>query len=195
VAHVSLDENVFNNEGVQNGTHFWYTQEGDGVGLYYYCIAPDLPRNQTNAQSFWEEYRKLIEGHLVEVGIVNVCDLTAVRAIGKVPQNPAVITYLGSYTFQLLDRSYVLKVQSEERGITGIREAVLFDIALATGEIENDSSGNICGDLYTDDEVFDKDFPGYPLSCCRRALKQISLSLTVSSEMRKYRKFVFLLER
>ena len=47
VTHVSLDENVFNNEGFKNGTQVWYTREGDGVGLYYYSIAPDLPRNQT----------------------------------------------------------------------------------------------------------------------------------------------------
>jgi hypothetical protein len=44
----ALDAIVFTAPGLQkaedrDGVRVWYTPEGDGVGLFYFAIAPDLP--------------------------------------------------------------------------------------------------------------------------------------------------------
>jgi hypothetical protein len=51
------------------------------------------------------------------------------------------MTYVGSLTIPFLDFSFVIKVQCEEKGATGIREAVLLDRRLESGEMPSPSDG------------------------------------------------------
>ncbi len=118
-----------------------------------------------------------------------MADLSVVRTIGKILQTPTGMTYVGSYTIPFRDSSYVIKIQCEERGTTGIREAILVDRGLKSGDITIGDSGNIVGDFAPDDEVYDKDFPDHPLSRCRRGLCMISSSLSVAEDVKRLPRF------
>lgn len=186
---LNLQDKSLKYEGIKNGVRVWYTPDGDGIGLYYFGVPPDLPKGQPAIEAFCTQYRAAIQAEVVEVGIQNVADLSVVRTIGKIPQTPTEMTYVGSYTIPFRDFSYVIKIQCEERGTTGIREATIVDRGLASGGITIDDSGNIVGNLAPDDEVYDKDFPDHPLSRCRRGLCMIASSLSLAEEIKRLPRF------
>lgn len=184
---LDLHEESLEFEGVRDNVRVWYTRDGDGIGLYYFGNSPDLPVGQKTVESFCEEYQAKIQASIsvVEVGIQKIDGLSVVRTIGKVPQTPTGMSYIGSYTIPFRDSSYVIKIQCEERGTTGIREAILFDRGLNSGEITIDDTDNIVGDFAPDDEVYDKEFPDHPLSRCRRGLFMITSSLFVAEDVKR----------
>jgi len=184
----NLQDESLEHQGVTNGVRVWYTSDGDGIGLYYYDVSPDLPREQPTVEAFCAEYRALMQGNVVETGIEQAGDLWVVRVIGKVPQTPSGMTYVGSYTVPFRDFSYVVKIQCEERGVTGIREAVLMDQVLASKR-EADDLDSIIGDLATDDSIYDADFPDHPLSRCRKGLRMIASSMSLAEEIHRFPKF------
>ena len=186
---LNLEDESLKYQGIKDGIRLWYTPDGDGVGLYYHGIPPDLPREQPTIAAFCAQYRVLMQGDVVETGIEDVADLSVVRIIRKAPQTPTGITYVGSYTVPFRDFSYVIKIQCEERGMTGIRESVLIDKGLARGEIELDDTGNIIGELSTDDAIYDHEFPDHPLSRCRRSMRMIALTMNLDEEIRRLPKF------
>ncbi len=186
---LDLEEKSLEYHGIKNGIRLWYTPDGDSVGLYYFGIPPDLPREQPTIEAFCAQYRALIQGDVVETGIENVADLPVIRTIGKEAQTPTGMTYVGSYTVPFRDFSYVVKIQCEERGLTGIREAVLIDKGLASGEIELDDAGSIVGELSTDDVIYDDEFFDHPLSRCRRGLRMIASTLALAEDIRQFPKF------
>ena len=189
MSRLNLEEKSLKYEGTKNGVRVWYTADGDGIGLHYFGIPPDLPREQPTIEAFCTQYRAAIQAEVVEVRIQKVADLLIVRTIGKVAQSPTGMTYVGSYTIPFRDFSYVIKIQCEEREMTGIREAILVDKGLKSGDITTDDSGNIVRNLVPDDEVYDKDFPNHPLSRCRRGLCMIASSLCLSEELKRHPRF------
>jgi hypothetical protein len=157
-----------------NEIRVWYTHDGDGVGLYYFGLKPDLPSKLKTTQAFINQYLTLAGKNGVEAAIETVAEMPVIRAIVKVAQEPIGMTYVGSYTFPFRDFSYVIKIQCEECGMTGIREAVLFARLHSTGEITLDASaGRIVGEFSFDEEKYDDEFPDHPLSRCRRGLHLI----------------------
>ena len=186
---LELEDDSLEHQGIANGIRVWYTPDGDGIGLYYFDLPPDLPSEQATVGAFCAEYEALMQGEVVETGIEKVADLLVVRAIGKAPQSPSGITYVGSYTVPFRDFSYVIKIQCEERDMTGVREAVLFDKGHASGELKLDESGTIVGNFSTDDAIHDDEFPDHPLSRCRRGLRTIASSLHLNAEIRSLPKF------
>ena len=186
---LNLQHESLRDEGVTDGIRIWRTPDGDAIGLYHFGLPPDLPSGQPSIEAFCVEYRSLMQGEVVETGIEKVADLPVVQIIGKVPQAPTGMTYVGSYTIPFRDFSYVVKVQCEERGTTGIREAILFEKGRASGELELDDSGTLTGDWDPDNAVYDADFPDHPLSRCRRGLQMIASSMSLSDEIRLLPKF------
>ena len=168
LGQLNLENETLEHQGIANGVRVWYTPDGDGIGLYYFALPPDLPKDQPTIEAFCAEYRELMQGEVVEAGIDTIAGLSVFRIIGKVPQDPTGISYVGSYTVPFRDFSYVVKIQCEERGMTGTREAVLIDKGLASGALELDDSGALSGDWNPDDAIYDVDFPDHPLSRCRR---------------------------
>ena len=119
-------------------------------------------------------------------------DLLVVRTIAKVPQTPHGTTYVGIYTIPFRDIYYVVKILCEERGTTGIREALILQMELTSGENNADDVEELeelVGNLASDDEIYDKDFPDHPLSRCRKGLSMVASSLTISEEIKRLPKF------
>jgi hypothetical protein len=109
----------------------------------------------------------------------------------------------------LRDLSYVIKVQCEERGITGIRDSEVLYELLGRGEVAIDTGkkgGQIIGwsqDPYdasivstfarnrAEAEEYDARFPEHPLSRLRLTLKHIQDTLRVKDEIKHEPKFVY----
>jgi len=189
LALIDLEDERLRYKGIINDTRVWYTEDGDGIGLYYFSVPPDLPKGQPSVARFCESYTESAEGNLVQVGVETHDDLAMVKVIGKAPQIPSGNTYVGSFILPFDKCSYVVKIQCEERGITGVRESMLLVKEMTVGERGQDEDGNSVIDLSTDDEIYDTDFPGHPLSRCRRGLSRIAASLRISEEVRALPKF------
>jgi len=84
----------------------------------------------------------------------------------------------------------VVKVQCPERGITGMREAVLADKRLATGE-EPDVSGKgpFFRDWNPDAQEYDAQFPTHPVSRARQTLAHVARSASLDEAVARLPKF------
>jgi hypothetical protein len=171
----------------------WRTPEGDGVGVYYFALPPDLPANASSVDELAAFYRGRFGdsgSSCVEIGTVLAGGCPAVRILVSVPQQPSGRTYVGSLTLPFRDFSFVIKCQCEERGLTGAKEAALFDRSLAAGEPTPLPPGEITsGRLQLsgfdpDDPRHDAEFPDHPVARARRVLAHVNESLVVSAEVR-----------
>ena len=89
--------------------------------------------------------------------------------------------YTGSLTIPFRDFSYVIKAQCEERGTTGVREAILFDKGRRAGTVTIGPDGKIGGDWNPDDEQYDADFPQHPLTRLRILLAKFQTTCVIDS--------------
>jgi len=193
LSRLNLEEKSLKYDGIREGARVWYTPDGDVINLFYFDFPSDLPIGEPTIEAFCRKYRTIIEARevevkVVEVGIHKMVDLLVVRTIAKVPQTPHGMTYVGTYTIPFRDIYYVVKILCEERGTTGIREAIILQNKLTGGEMTIDDSDELpklVGNLTSDDEIYDKDFPDHPLSRCRKGLNMIASSLTISEEIKR----------
>ncbi len=164
----------------------WSTPDGDGLGLYFFPIPPDLPRGPLSLEELREFYGDQLGGggKIVEVGLPRLVSTTCVWVLLKVPQRPSGMTYVGSLTVPFAKFSFVIKLQCEERGPTGMREAVLLNQGMANGTVDFGDDGQIVGDWSPDDPKHDARFVDHPVSRLRRefALIQSTLELHPSIE-------------
>jgi hypothetical protein len=189
--HPSLSSVVFDtagyeDSGVHDGAHVWHTAQGDGVGLFFFSIQPDLPskaRSTDELRQFFSSMLGQSGGKLVELHVCNVDGYPSVATIIKVPQQPSGMTYVGSIMIPFRDFSFVVKVQCEERGMTGLREAMILNGMLAKDNVASDNSGLPIG-FSPDDAKFDAKFPEHPLSRLRKTLREIGSSLHLNDAVR-----------
>jgi len=97
----------------------------------------------------------------------------------KVPRQPHGMDYVGSLTIPFAEFSFVIKMQCEERGITGMREAALFLLTQKEGTVTLTPGGTLVGDWNTDDERHDASFPDHPVSRLRRNFSHIIHTLRI----------------
>ena len=138
---ITFDVSDFTLQGDQDGVRVWLTSAGDDVGLYYFPIPPDIETDLQSIDAVRAFYRTLAmnsSAAIIEVETPEVDGCVAVRLITKVPQHPHGMTYLGSITLPFRDFSYVLKIQCAEQGTTGIRDSIVLDEKMSTGEITFD---------------------------------------------------------
>ena len=184
---VSLMGGDLSYEGDGIGHPVWRFSDGDAVGIFFFSIKPDLPHTHemTRFVSEFEERVHASGARPVECSVLEVRGLPMVRAIVKVPQKPHGMAYLGSFTLPFARFSYVIKAQCEERGITGVREAVLFaeGFEAKTVTIEPESANPITGDWKPDSAEFDERFPQHPLSRLRRHLQEIPRCLRLDDRL------------
>ena len=102
----------------------------------------------------------------------------------KSPQEGHGYTYLGSFTIPFRDFSFVVKCQCMERGTTGIREAILTEIAFQSGAMTLDAAGKVTGGLDCDAVEHDPRFPQHPLSRLRRVLGRIEATAVLDPAVR-----------
>jgi hypothetical protein len=211
-----LDSITFNTagftlQGDKANVRVWHSPAGDGVGLYYFAVSPNILSDLTSVDAVRAFYRSQVISAglgMIEVDTLRVDECVAIRTIFKQPQQPMGMTYLGSLTIPFRDFSYVIKVQCQEYGATGLREAAVLDSLLQSGQIKLDGrTGNqIEGwarDPYdasietplarnlAEDERYDAQFPDHPLSRVRSILNPIQASLRVNNAVKSKPKFVY----
>lgn len=188
----SLDSLRFNTEGLvnpqeaqRNRVRIWQTPEGDGVGLFYFPIRPDLPARPETIDRLRASYTAQLTpagGQIVEIAVVALRSGPAIRLIIKSPQKPSGFTYVGSLTVPFRDFSYVVKIQCMEYGVTGLREAVLLERRLKTDEaLTHDAVGFLPRHWNPDDPRHDSEFPDHPVTRARRFVRTIEPSVEIDS--------------
>lgn len=211
-----LDSITFNTagftpQGDRANVRIWHSPAGDGVGLYYFAAPPDILADLNSVDAVRAFYRSQVFSAgigMIEVDTLQVDDCVVIRTIFKQPQQPMGMSYLGSLTIPFRNFSYVVKVQCQEYGVTGIREAVVLDSLLQSGQVKLDSRNvnQIEGwaqDPYdaaietplarnlAEDEKYDVQFPEHPLSRVRLILNQIQASLRINNAVKRQPKFVY----
>lgn len=180
---------AFQGEPQPGKVRVWHTPDGDGVGVYYFPVPPDLPANAGSVEEIAASYRRLLGdsgGKLVECRVVAVGGCPAVRTVLSVPQQPSGRTYVGSLTLPFRDFSFVLKCQCLEHGPTGLKAALLFDRGRAANEPMTIEGGrfDIPG-FDVDDPKHDAAFPHDPVARARRVLDHVAGSLVVAAKVRR----------
>jgi hypothetical protein len=180
---------VFQGEPQPGKVRVWHTPEGDGLGVYFLPVPPDLPANGGSVEELAAFYRQLLGdsgGKLVEARVVDAGGCRAVRTVLSVPQESSGRTYVGSLTVPFRDFSFVLKCQCPEHGHTGLKAALLFDRSRAANEPMTIEDGrfHIPG-FDVDDPKHDAEFPHDPVARARRVLDHVAASLVVAAEVRQ----------
>jgi hypothetical protein len=118
----------------------------------------------------------------VEVAVTSVSNVEAIKTIFKFPQKPHGTIYLASWTLPFTSFSYVIKVQCNEFGTTGIREAAVLDKLLASGKFDIKKDMPMVGSIAAD-EKYDKVFPQHPLSRARAYMRHIAQTVQLDAEV------------
>lgn len=187
--------------GDRDEARIWETPDGDPVGLFHFALPPDIPAALDDPTLPLLQSRSMSRQGVAAIEVVpaTVGGCSALRQIVKLPQKPRGMMYLGSVTFPFRDFSFVLKIQCPERGMTGVRDAIIFDVKLNSGEVKFEGERGPAGwmqDPYdperteglarnlADDEQYDERFPDHPLSRARRFLRAVESGVTVAENVR-----------
>jgi hypothetical protein len=184
---------VFTGELQPGALRVWHTPEGDGLGLYFYPLPPDLPAGATSVVELAAFYRRLLAasdtnsgGKLVEIRVVVAGGRPAVRTIVSVAQQPSGRSYIGSLTLPFRAFSFVFKCQCAEGEPTGLKEALLIDRSWAAKEpAESDGAQLSVPEWDPDSSTHDAEFPGHPVARVRRVLDHVEQSLVVAGDIRQ----------
>jgi hypothetical protein len=189
-------------EGDKEGVRVWRTDSGDGLGLWFFAIPPDLPSRLDQLDELRAFYRqRAVAGGM---GIISVDGTTidgcpAVKTIFKAPlSEPAAPgrLYVAAVTIPFRNFSFVLKTQCQEQGTTGMRDATVLALMQREGRARIEPPEIIGWDAdpydpsiragllrnLSEDEQYDAMFPRHPLSRARRLLAQIEAGTRISDE-------------
>jgi hypothetical protein len=189
---ITFDDSRYSYQGERNGARIWFLQEGGGVGLYFFSKPPGLPKGLTVVGQLQDFYAGQM-GPKQRIVECRILPLDGIRSIWLVSTEPAPQTggavYLGSLTIPFKEFSFVVKMQCQEQGITGVREALVVDSALRDGRATFQNGKLIMEGFSSDDEQFDTQIPQHPLSRIRRELRQIAESLRIEQQVKNERQF------
>ncbi len=173
--------------------------------LNFFDSKPDLPTLQDKAKlrQFYRELLAEQNGGLILVDLIALHHRPVVKTIFKIPQETGGFAYLAALTIPFEKCSYVIKIQSPEIGVTGIREAGITPRLLKAGEIklEKNGYGNWLQDPYDEDwkkgalmnkaehPQYDSDFPNHPLTIARGLINQLEQEVVFSPVIDKLRSF------
>lgn len=176
-------------EGPSDGElRLWHDSDGDVLSLAV-PVEPIGPQDPTDDGALRRWCRQLAENRgagLIEARRIPGQTKPAVQLIYKRLQIPAYI-YTGMLiTSSAEERCLVWTIVACERGITGLREAIITDELTRAGELtvedyvrcwaqdpydatyDGVDRGVLC--FISDDESYDEQFPQHPLSKVRRVL-------------------------
>lgn len=161
-------------------------EESALISLNFFDIQPDLPtiKNLDFLKDFYRNSISEANGGVVEVSLLEVNKIPSVKTIFKIPQPERGMTYIASVTIPFENCSFVIKIQAAEVGTTGIRDAVILNQMLMSGEVTlgEDRLENWFEDPYnpnfkngtlmnkSEQEKYDTEFPEHPLSVARKAI-------------------------
>jgi len=172
----------------RSGERVWPTSDGDQIGLFQFVVPPDIPREMATLDELREFYCSVLpEAHkLVEIRLVKIDKLGAVRLITKAPQQQTGFAYRGSLTFPFAKGSFVFTVDCKEGSPTGVREAILADKMFRSGcSVEEVLFAGPAFDLAENDE----NFPDHPVARARRILGELEQSITFAKSIKAQKPF------
>ena len=189
---VSLDSLRFDASGYRRQEEVrtqgvWFTPEGDGVGLQLFLSRTHVPscgsiaslRDQVKSDFEQTPGTRLIEVELPQVA----CGLRVIRMVfrAQLPEGGAI--YVGSLMVPFERFSFLLKVQCEEAGMTGVREALLLDRALRDGTVQVGEAGPDLSAFSPYGAKDDDEFPEHPLTRLRRTLLHLQQTLELDADL------------
>jgi hypothetical protein len=200
---LTFDDTTFEHQADMDNVRVWQCPTGDTLGLFFYPLRPDIKAALHNPDELRRFYRSMVESAgfgVIEIETCRVDGCTAIRTIFKAAQEPAGRTYLASITIPFAEFSYVLKVQCEESGMTGLRDTLVLQELLSKGLIDFDSeSPSVNGwaqDPYdstrrsamtmnlSERAEYDTRFPDHPLSRARHTLDHLEKTVRLATEVK-----------
>lgn len=174
-------------------------EESALISLNFFNLQPDIPtvKNLDVLKDFYRNSVSKSKGGLIEVSLLKVNNIPSIKTIFKIPQPESGMTYLASVTIPFENCSFVIKIQAAEVGTTGLRDSVILNKLLVSGEVSFDDQGleNWFEDPYdpnfkqgtpmnkSEQEKYDIEFPQHPLSIARDSLIKAIQETRFKSEM------------
>lgn len=161
------------------------------LSLHFFGLPPDLPASLDDGPALRAALTRLTAdagGGLIEASVKSLGQLPALKQILKLPLpgQPSGQAFIGSFTVPRANCSTVIKIQAPERGMTGMREAMVM------AQVGHDKyfrphpyAPEVQGGLpfHAADHVqWDAQFPDHPLSRVRRTLDALSGAVQVVPE-------------
>ena len=180
--------------------HWVNPEQGIALSLNYFYSKPDIPSIKQVGR-LRDYYRNQIVAHnggLIQVDLIDLKRYPAIKTIFKIPQQPKGVVYLGSLTIPFRDRSYVIKIQALELGMTGVRYSVILDRFLREGNVNIDNwSADPYNSTYTkgtrmnksEAPEYDVEFEDHPLTRVRKYISEIEENIVFKPELEKLTKF------
>lgn len=167
----------------------WVNPEENAlISLNFFNLQPDIPtvKNLDFLKNFYRNSISEANGGVVEISLLTVHNIPSVKTIFKIPQSESGMTYIASVTIPFENCSFVIKIQAAEVGTTGIRDTVVLNEMLMSGEVTlgEDRLENWFEDPYnpnfrtgtlmnkSEQEKYDVEFPQHPLSVARKAITE-----------------------
>jgi len=169
------------------------------ISLNFFDLQPDLPtiKDVDFLRNFYRKNVISAKGGIIEVSLLDIHNTPSVKTILKIPQPESGMTYIASVTIPFENCSFVVKVQTAEVDITGVRDSFILSKLLGTGEITFDDNGiqNWFEDPYdptikegtpmnkSEQEQYDAEFPHHPLSVARALIIQAVQKIKFNPEI------------
>jgi len=174
------------------GPGTWTNDHGDVIQTLFFDLVPDLPSPLEEPDRLRQEMAALAAHHgaaLIEADVVTLDRLPAFRQIvkAKIPDQPVGQVFSGNYIVPKADCSAVVQVQAVERGITGVREALVLaavgqqNFFLRHPYLPPGVQGGLPYHV-ADNADRDAQFPDHPLTRVRLILAGIADTVRLDSE-------------
>lgn len=180
-------------------------QQSALIVLHYFDKEPDLPtaKDLDYLKKFYRNVADSSNGGIIETDIIHIHNIPCVKTIIKFPQQETGMIYIASITIPFENCSYVVKIQANEIGITGMRDAVILNRMIETGEVKIDGEimTNWFEDPYDPDfkqgtlmnkselEKYDYEFPEHPLTIARSLIRLIAETIIFKKEIKELSSF------
>ncbi len=210
LASVTFDASRFHSQGERDGARVWHTPAGDGIGVFYFSLKPDIEADVRSLEKIRQAARSRVTAAgaaIIEVETTTIDGCLALRQIIKVPQQPHGMAYVGSLLLPFRDFSFVIKVQCQEHGTTGMRDAIILNEALGDRRVTVDPDRKELEGWMRDPydpalrrgfhwnlseaREYDVRFPNHPLSRLRPVLTHLELTLRATKEVKESPPYVF----
>lgn len=171
--------------------------DGDPLELHYYPTPPELQADLTDDKSVWDRYLRDSERNNMNLMEARGILVDGIRAAYTLVQKrdmvmPSGFTYIGGITLPFADRWFIVKLQCEEQGFTGVREAT---VKLGrSARASSDPRAHWKGEFEFDDpchRAYDSMFKDHPLSRIRRSMDDICVSTRLNADVKAMKPYVF----
>ena len=201
IDRVNLDEIGWKSREKNSDVKVWDNDVGDVLSLNFFDKKPDIPVSLSNITELRNFYRKMVAdagGGVIKIELIKIKELQAIENIFKMPMQPSGMIYVASFTIPFRDKSYVIKLQCPEQGITGERDSVVFasfanfddeddeDFNPFKGWLKDPYDASLTDGLFmnlSEDEQYDEKFPNHPLTRARKHLRHIKNTISFDEKL------------